>query len=345
MNIFFLGDFESNVGPAIANRLMREGLKGKINISYSDKRDKIGRVCEVIGKGFEADCICICSDSKVNYIAIVFGKLFRKKVFYIMHGYRSHEDQINLMDINGKILNEADRRKVLKQEEFMFRYTDKIFCVSEMCMNYMKLHEERYAEKFDFNYNGVDIDELMKLKEEGNTKVNKMQIMATGGGMRRKNNLVVCQAINRLRREKKIELKFIVVGSKWTDIEKICSYDFVEYHENIPREKVIILMKESFIFIQDSIFDTFNLSAIEALMCNCNLLLSDKVGAVGAIKTMEEGDIIYHVDDKDEIADKIEYLLENPNCIRLMSGISSVIDNKISGELLIEKMERYVKKR
>ncbi len=343
VKLFFMGDFISNAGPGIANRLMREGLKPSKNYLYSDAKGKAGRIFEAAYKTLLADCLCVCSDSKLNIFAVRWSKLLGKPVFYIMHGYRSLEDRMNGMDANGKYLGKKDREKVRRTEVFMFKNADRIFCVSKMCMGYMKKYESKYREKFDYNYNGVDIQRFKQDMKIQDFTPNAKQIMATGGGMKRKNNITVCHAIEKLNRENRLGLTFVIAGKRWTDMDEIGKFEFVRYYEDISREQTVALMRESALFIQNSLFDTFNLSVIEAIFSGCSLLVSDKVGAAGAIASLEKCDQIYDTYDIDEIAEKIKYTLSCPNNLRLRKGITDEISNIISAKKLVEKITEYAK--
>lgn len=343
IKIFFMGDFISNAGPGIANRLMREGLDPNKDYLFSDAKTKAGRIFEAVYKILLADCLCICSDSKLNIFAVRWSKLLGKPVFYIMHGYRSLEDRMNGMDADGRYLGKKDREKVRRTEVFMFKNSDRIFCVSKMCMEYMKKCEPKYREKFDYNYNGVDTRRFEQDFRMQSFPQKAKQVMATGGGMKRKNNITVCHAIDKLNKEDGLGLTFVIAGKRWTDMNEIGKFEFVQYYEDISRDQTVALMRESVLFIQNSLFDTFNLSVIEAIFSGCSLLASSKVGAVGAIDSLEAGDQIYNTYDIDEIAEKIKLRLSCPNNLRLRRGITDEISNVVSAKKLVEKITEYAK--
>lgn len=335
MKIFFVGDFVLNTGPGIANKMMRRGLGKNKNYLYSDAKNKFTRVLEIIYKTIIADCVCFCSSSKANIIGIKLAKLFKKKTFYIMHGYLAHEYKIN-----NETIDESELKQIIEYERYVFANVDKVFCVSKKIMNYMKKAEPEFAEKFTYNFNGVDFDYIEEQTQKYNVERQHNQILSIGGGMRRKNNLTVCKAIDYLNREKKMDLKFVVVGLPYTDKEEICKYDFVTYYDYLPYEKVLELMSESKLYIQNSSFETFGLSVIEAVISGCNLLISDSVGAVDAITTITEKEIIYNTNDMHEIASKIEYVLQNDNAERLKIGLNKKeISYKNSALLLVKKIE------
>ena len=81
MKVFFVGDFKSDSGPAISNRMIKRGLKDNRNIKRSNANNKIGRIIELLLKIFLADCVCFCNLSRINIVGIKISKIFRKKCF------------------------------------------------------------------------------------------------------------------------------------------------------------------------------------------------------------------------------------------------------------------------
>jgi len=335
MKIFFVGDFKSNTGPGIANQSIRKGLFKKNNVVFSKATNNFTRVLEIIMYTFTSDGICFCSFSKVNIIGIKIARAFNKKTFYIMHGYSTLENKIN----NLVITNE-EIMKINSFEKYIFKKVDRIFCVSKLFMNYMKEVEPDYKEKFDYIYTGLDLKEITVAAKQYSIKKNKQQIVSIGGGMKQKNNLAVCMAIDKLNKEKNMNLKYIVIGLPYTEKERICAYDFVTYYDELPHKKVLEILADSYLYIQNSTLETFGLSIIEALTLKCNLLVSNNVGAIELIKTITKDDLIFNQENIDEIASKIEKLMYFENYERLYNGIlRDKIDYEKAAELLMFKIE------
>lgn len=319
--VFMIGDFINNTGPAIVNKNFRKCLPK--NTLYSDSQNKLFRIIELFAKTLICDALCFCSFSKLNVIGIKLAKLVNKKTFYIMHGCIDLENRIN-----GNVSEEYSQC-----EEFILNSINKVFCVSEQLKNEMS--SKGYNTEFDYIYNGIDWD----LIGSNNSKRREMQIMSTGGGIPLKNNLIVCEAIKKLNIEKKLKLKYILAGKGCGNEPQILAYDFVEYHESLPYEKCMEKMAESKIYIQNSEYETFGLAVIEALANGCDLLVSSRVGAIGIIKDINKGDIIYNPKDVDEIAAKIENIIEKSNNKRLLSSIDrESTDIKYRAYELLEKI-------
>lgn len=337
LKVFFVGDFTSNTGPANVNKLLIKGLEEE-RITYTESKYKVTRIIELIYKILSSNCVCFCSYSKLNFLGIRIAKLLNKKTFYLMHGYKTYEEKIN----NPRISSEQLKR-INRKEKVLLKSVDRIFCVSKRFMDFMKEAEPECADKFDYNHNPIDLEQIDdKIQGYGNYKKSKKKIVSIGGGMKRKNNLEVCRAIDKLNREKGLDLEYIVIGPPYTDKDKICSYNFVTYYDQVSYEDVLKILSESFLYIQNSSFETFGLAVIEALLCNCNLLVSSSVGSTGVLSNITTEDLIYDVKNKDEIANKIELILSNDNYYRLQEGLNhNEIDYKISTRNLLEKITNF----
>lgn len=315
MKLFMVGDFTGNTGPSIANKTIRTGLKDEKMVTYSEGKNKIARLIEIVFKTLLSDQICMCSYTKSNLFVIKIAKLFKKQTYYLMHGYSTYEIQANNKNISEELVKQTN-----DFEKEIFKNVDKVFCVSKYFMEFMQEAEPEYKEKFFYNYNGLDITNI-----EGEAlsieKLKEKQIVSIGGGMPQKNNLEVCKAIYKLNEEKNMNLTYIVIGSNTIDKDEIIKYDFVTYIDELPHNEVLNVLKESNLYVQNSDFETFGLSVIEALLSRCNLLISNNIGAKGIINTIEDRDLIFNTANIDEIACKIEKILEEKNVSRLRSGL------------------------
>ena len=63
---------------------------------------------------------------------------------------------------------------------------------------------------------------------------------------------------------------------------------------------------------------------MEALICGCNLLISQNVGAKAIINGLEANDLINDVDNIKEISNKIMHNLFNSNNNRLINSIKKI---------------------
>lgn len=285
--LFLVGDFYSNTGPANVNKNIKKSLEKKA--IYSNCKNHFSRIVEMIFKILISENILFCSFSKIDIYGIKICKLLKKNTFYLMHGYVKYEQQIN---------NNYNQNKI-KIENYILNNVDKVFCVSKKFMNYM--NKLNYNTTFDFVYNGIEFKENSNLKN----KKNEYQIISTGGGVPRKNNLIICEAIKKINETSKKKLKYIVIGNACGKQDQFLKYDFVEYYEYLPHDECLKKMSESSLYIQNSLFETFGLAIAEALNCGCKLLISKNVGIIDVLNNINSNEIINNPNDIEEISKKI----------------------------------------
>lgn len=338
---FYIGDFKSNNGPGIANRNLKRGIKqammehpGSYKVYFSRRSCLPSRIWEMIQYIAWSDFVCICNYTRLHLFAAWLAKKMKKKCIYRLHGYATYESQVNHPNMDKKSWN-----RVHRQESFLFKHVDKIICVSKISKDYMVGQEPLYANKFHYCYNAVNyqkIENLIGVKK--NSGKDKCLILSVGGGMPGKNNLTVAKGIQILQRKHpEISFEYTIVGAAYTQKDALRHYSFVKYYDHLPHKQLLEKMKESDIYIQDSTFDTFNLSAIEALMCGCSLLLSKNIGALGIFENISSRNIIYSVKDAEEISEKIWNIYICPNYSELKQAIKyQLIDTQMVAERFIE---------
>ncbi len=314
MQLFLLGDFESNNGPGNANKEIRNSLAERFQVKFSRQRKKLARICEAIVGIANADVLIICSKSQINLLAIKAAKLMNKKIVYVMHGLSSYEESINNPDISENAL--ANFRKY---EFYIFENVDRVICVSKFAMEFVCGIYPGYKNKMDYIFNVVDVTKLDHQITELKHKTHS--VLSVGGGMRRKNNLVVANAITTCS-QRFNDIEYTVVGSEAIDGMTIKNSPYVTWINHLDHNELLQLMQCNDLYIQNSTFETFGLAVVEALYAGCSILLSNQTGCKDLFTTIKDDDLIFHVDDEVEIAEKIEKLLRNGNNQRLRDGFN-----------------------
>ena len=293
--IFFVGDFISNTGPAIVNKEIKKQLGNK-EFVYSEACGKISRIFELFFKIIICKKVCFCSFSQINKLGIILCKIFRKDSFYIMHGYLKREYEINSIDNISK----------LNLEDYILNNVKMTICVSKSAMNYV-IKTSDYKCKFSYFYN--NINKPFKVRSHINNNV----VMSTGGLVPLKNNIVVCEAIDFINKNYDLNLKYIILGNSFNSLNLLDKYDFVEFHNTLPHDECLKLMHNCNLYIQNSEFETFGLSVVEALSCGCSILISKNVGSIDILNNINDDSIINDTHNIYEISNKIVKLLSNPN--------------------------------
>lgn len=308
MKILFIGDFESNTGPASVNKAFKKVFDK--DIMYSTKSNMIQRVIELIWKTRKSEYIIFSGISKINVIGYYICKIYNKKYIYLMHGCVKYEHFINGTKDNN----------LVKVENFILNKADKIVCVSQVFMEWMKENYPEYNNKITYVNNPIEWESINN-KEENKIERDINTILSVGGGLPRKNIKKICEAIEKINMKYDKYLKLVVIGKLHKDSEEIKKFPFVTYIEEVDKQDMIKYYGLANVYIQNSIFETFGLAIIEALLGGCNILISKHVGVKGIIDTLDTDDIIYNVNDIDEISEKIIKVIEINNNNKLLKGI------------------------
>lgn len=321
--LFFLGDFSSENGPGIANRSLKENIEKYIDqyncsVTFSNEKTILKRTIEILKQTKNSDCIIICNYTRLHLLAVFWGNMIHKEIIYRMHGTFG---LINLKDKESEI----EDIKHLGKERYILSHAKKIITVSKTAMIHFQEQFPKWKEKLDYVYNSIDTERYLL----GETiKKNRNWILSTGGGMKQKNNIVVAKAIDYLNKNG-YNLSYYVIGQPYPDKPELEKCPCVRFIEKMSHEELVALMGKSYIYVQNSTFDTFGIAVIEAALKECRLLLSDAIGA----KEILEG--YYSIKDSNDIiniANSLKEILQEEK-----TTIPQVNLDDISGEKVVNK--------
>lgn len=316
----FIGELVGNTGPSNVNKGIVANLTDDFGIAHSN--NKVIKYLKAIFYTFRCRIIVVSGMSKVGLYVIKLAKLLNKKTIYIMHGCYEIETALNEATIDAKNI---------KMEQYILRNVDLLLPVSE---RYSKLIQEKYPfckGKTSYLHNGV---EKIKYKYCKDGQI-KGRIIAVGGDRKLKNNITVANAVAKLDDSKKL----MVYGHLYHP-ENLPKADNIEFKGLVPQEELYEEMSKSELFVLNSTLESFGLTVFDALQCGCSILVSNAAGALDILNVTEH-DVINNPMDEDEIAGKINYLLQNPNNSRLMSDLDF---EKISYKAEVEKLEQFCRK-
>lgn len=302
--LFIAGDNFSGTGPAIVtDALIKNAPK---NTLYLKNISKTGRAFELPVKIAKSDAVLFSGFSKQNIYGMDLCRLLGKKSAYLMHGCVEYENEMNRVPDAG----------MARLERRMLEKTDRILAVSRQFEEWLKENYPQYAYKTGHLTNGID----WKLMQENvsATEREAHAIITVGGGMPRKGIVNICRAIEKLQTCGYPDITLTVCGDEGADTEEINAFPFVKNEGLVSHERLMELYKKNRLFIQNSLFETFGLAPLEALLSQTEILISKKCGALSVIKRYEDSDIINDTGDIDEIAEKIENLFRQENHVRLL---------------------------
>lgn len=320
--ILIVGDYYSGTGPALVTKYYIETLTGekvpepgerrkkrrrhrKPEADYLVSESKAARFFELLFKIPHASVLFLSGHSRQNILAMRIGRLFGRKSAYLMHGAVEYENSINHVEDAG----------MAGDERLMMELADSILAVSGQFEGWLKVHYPQYASKISHVTNGIDWD---MIRENATADERDPEgIISVGGGMPRKCIINICKAVERLN-AKGHSITLTVAGDRGADSEAIGAYPFVRDIGLVSHDELMREYHRNRIFVQNSVFETFGLAPIEALLSYADVLISRECGALSVIKKTEDMDIINDPNDIDEIASKLETLLKEENHTRLL---------------------------
>ncbi|MGO5371811.1 glycosyltransferase family 4 protein [Holdemanella porci] len=316
----FIGGTDGNTGPSNVNKGIVANLASSFYVA--DSKNRVAKYLSAFINTFRCEVVIVSGMSKVGVYAIKLAKLLNKKTIYIMHGCYEIETPLNeaVVDANS-----------VQMEQYILHNVDLLLPVSE---RYSQLIQEKYPfckGKTAYLHNGVEkaeFDYRRDVREKG-------RIIAVGGDRKLKNNVVVASAVAKLDSSKKL----IVYGHLYHP-DDLPQGDNIEFKGLVPQKQLYAEMKKSELYVLNSVYEPFALSVFDALLCGCSILVTNVAGALELLNVTEH-DVIYDPMDEDEIAEKIDYLLQHPNNERLMKNLDF---EKISYKAEVERLEQFCKK-
>ncbi len=309
MRVFVVGDYRTGTGPA--NVTKEYLLRFPENTGRLIFKSKPMRALEIIFKMPFCSVVLISGYSKQNLLTLRWAGFCRKPCAYLMHGCVDHENSIN----------ECVDEEMSRVEKATMEMSDGIYAVSDHFAQWLKTNYPEYSDKISAAVNGVDTRLLENLGGFNIGGRDRNMIFTIGGGMPRKKIRHICGAVDLMnKRAKEQRYKLVVIGDRGKDDEVISSYPFVENMGLVDANITRGLFREAALFVQNSCFETFGLAPMEALVNGCSVLMSKETGALELFRGLEDGDIINNWYDEEEIAYKMEKLLEKGNAARLAAS-------------------------
>lgn len=309
VKIFLCGEYKVNAGPSNVNRRLLNASDEKIYCLRSE--NKILKILECIYKIILCDVTIFSGYNGRAKIWLKMIKMFGKKAIYLMHGCVAYENQINNLNIP---------KKAIEIEKYIFNRVHLILCVSE---KYMEWVENSYPFlKGKLHYLNSGFDEIQGTCNDNLSEDGKYYVAVAGGDRKQKNNGKVSAAVEWLNSSlnQNQEIYLNVYGRKYSGENEFSDNEHTNYRGMLSFDEFISELRHASVFVINSTVESFGLSAIDALNAGCSIIVSENTGLCSIVK-LEENDIIHDVDDEKEIANKIEYILNNPNNSRILKSL------------------------
>lgn len=325
MNILFVGDIYKNTGPSNINKAYHKYLRQRMTFMY--QRSKPFLFLEIVFGAFRTSSIVVSGAGFSSFLAVKLAALLKKPLVYLMHGCYEYECEVNRL---------APDQQTVNIEKTIIAKADRIICVSERFSQWVGRRYPEYIEKLVFVNTGVEWEKQARIEKKTIPR-NSMQIVTMGGGRPQKNNLIISQAVEVLNNDYRQAFQLLVLGRDGLDTEAMKQNPHTTVVGQVDSNTVEQYLMGCKIFIQNSTLESFGLGVIEALREGCDILVSQNVGALSIINSMEAQDIINDCMDVNEVVEKILYLSRHGNNERLLSSIDKdAISMKMSADRLYD---------
>lgn len=328
--VFFAGDIIKNNGPSNVNKELFRFLKN--DFTFVNASNRWISLLMFIYYTLRCKVIVFSGLLKVDFICLKLAKILKKKIVYIMHGCVQYEQ--------GEILKIHDSGMELENQ--LFAAADQILCVSVPFAEWFKEYKKEYSFKVEVLQNGIPWDSFSN--SENNVYFEKpfetKKIVLVGGGRLTKMNINVAKAICKINEKSKAKWEIDLYGyyREDDDSSELMKYEFVNFCGMVSHDKLMEQFSKATLFVQNSIWEPFGLACIEAIMHNCNVLISRFVGS-STVMALEEDDVIIDPHNIDELVGKIEKFEKRTNYKRLTESIDK---EQTSCKYSANKLKRIV---
>ncbi|ASF19229.1 glycosyltransferase family 4 protein [Staphylococcus saprophyticus] len=173
-----------------------------------------------------------------------------------------------------------------------------------------KLFNINLKSKSNIITNGIDDFFISNIYNKPKYNDNTKTILTVGYISKRKNQLKICKAINKLNK-RGYSIKYVIIGKSLDKkiLRKILKYSFVEYKEFMDKNTLIKEYRKADIFAMASLHETFGLTYLEALSQNTPVLYTK---SEGFDQLFNDGEVGYSVNPLStlDISEKIEKILQ-----------------------------------
>ena len=270
-----------------------------------------------------------------GFVAVLVGKLSRKKVIVTVHGS-------DVFALNSSVL------KMVKR--FTIKYADAVVVNSTATQ---KACQKIYARK-KYPIIPMGINTSLFKKPKNKSKNNIFSILFVGRLSPEKGIMYLCEATLLLAKDgHNVELKIVGEGTEKSKVQMFIKDNHLE--ENIKLEgwqqpkKLVGYYQQADVLVSPSVVDkegrqeAFGLVLAEAAACGLPIITSDVGGTKDIVRDGING---YFVPQKDPLAleNKIRYLMENKN-LREQMGKSGqeLINEQYSWGSVAKKYQRIFK--
>ena len=310
MRVLIVAGLAGNTGPANANRGFVEAWPREDETLLVGDGGKIKKLADLFHGALNADVMLTMGPGKMDTIARAIARVRGKPVIGFCHGYAPYENEVNNL---GMSVDEVEAwRSWLDDCDF-------VATNSALQMNFIKHEQPSLSNKIAYSNIGI---EPFSWKGKSGAAPGNLVVAVSGGTRPIKANEVVARAVAILR-DRGLDATLYVYGRRYspnTELDSLVDSGGGVYCGQVSRDEFINGLRESTVFVMDSRWESFGLSALDALEAGTSILLSRNCGAADALG-LGPSDLVDNCEDPLEVANKIAALAETPNAERIYGSL------------------------
>lgn len=250
---------------------------------------------------FKPDIIHIITFERFAILAYLAKIFLKAKIIYNVHGAAVYENK------NFKNISFSLAFKDSFCEKIFFSKSDKLLFLSQFQLKIAQQFYKIESDKIKFVNNGVDEE----FHTQENIMVNDITSLVFIGDSDRKDKdfnflYSVLPMINTV-----CNLYFIGNYNSEKYSDKVNNVNIIRA-DIMSKTELVNFLSGKDIFISSSFYDTFSIAAAECMSLGLVPIVTDNTGISELISNGENGFIVKH-GDTNQLAEKINFLLENKN--------------------------------
>lgn len=314
---------------------IREKLLGKEIIDNSDgsKIYRLGllKIIPFLFK-FKPDLIHIITFERFSILAYLYKAISKVKIIYNVHGVAIYENK------NFKEVSLSLRIKDSLCEKIFFNFSDKLLFLSDYQFSIAKKYYTIKNSQLEFVNNGVD--EVFRDQKKLVDKSNIPSLVFIGDSSRKDKDFnFLYSSLSIINTDCKLFLIGKFDKSMYKNV--VGNVEIVSV-SRMNKSELVNFLSDKHVFVSSSFYDTFSIAAAECMSSGLAPIVTDHTGISRLIKNNENGFIVRH-GDINELADKINLLLENPELREKMSEGARKIYEELNWDSVYSSYERIYK--
>lgn len=281
---------------------------------------------------FKPDLIHIITFERFSTLAYLYKLFSKAKIIYNVHGVAVYENK-NLKDVSLSL-----RIKDSFCEKIFLKFSNKLLFLSDYQLSIAKKYYTIKNLQQEFINNGVD-EEFYNEKRLVD-KNNIPSLVFIGDSDRKDKDFnFLYSSLSMVNTRCKL---FLIGKFDKSIYETVVGNVEIVTISKMNKSELVDFLSDKDVFVSSSFYDTFSIAAAECMSSGLVPIVTDNTGISSLIKNNRNGFIVRHR-DVNELADKINLLLENTELRKKISEGARKIYEELNWDSVYSSYEKIYK--